>query len=150
MDLIALLAEYGPWSWIVGGMVLLAIELVVPGGVFIWLGTAAITTGIVVLIQPIDWPIQWALFGILAIVGIVLWLKFGRKQLEVETDSPFLNRRAARFVGHEAVLEEPINEGIGRLKLDDTMWRISGPDLPVGTRIKVTGFEGAILKVEAA
>ena len=150
MDLINLLAEYGPWAWIVGGIVLLAVELVVPGGVFVWLGAAAVATGLVDLVWPLSLPLQWALFGLLSLLGIFFWLKFWRNRADdAQTDSPFLNRRAARFVGHETELAEPIKDGFGRLKLDDTMWRISGPDLPAGARIRVIGYEAAVLSVEA-
>ena len=42
MDIIALVAQYGAWSWVVGGLVLLALELVVPGGIFLWLGGSVV------------------------------------------------------------------------------------------------------------
>lgn len=148
MDLIAFLGEYGPWSWIVGGMMLLAIELIVPGGVFVWLGGAAIATGLAVLVLPLGWPVQWALYGILTLVGIILWLKFGRRVANSETDSPFLNERAERFVGRETVLEDAIVQGFGRVKMDDTTWRVAGLDLPKGAKVKILGHDGAVLKVE--
>ena len=66
------------------------------------------------------------------------------------TDNPFLNRRADRFIGHEAVIDEPIKDGFGRLALGDTIWRIAGPDLAAGQKVRVVGSDGAVLKVEAA
>lgn len=149
MDLIAFAAEYGPWSWIVGGMVLLAIELVVPGGIVVWLGVAAIAVGIVTLVQPISWPVQWVLYGVLAIGSLVGWLKFSRRNKGEESDRPFLNRRAERFTGHETVLMESIHEGYGRVELGDSVWRVSGPDMPAGARVRIIGHEGAVLNVEA-
>lgn len=148
MDILSFLAQYGAWSWIIGGLIILAIELIVPGGVFIWLGTAAITTGLVVLVLPIGFAVQWALYGVLALSGIILWLKFGRKAMNTKTDSPFLNKRTERFVGREAVLEDAIHQGFGRVKMDDTTWRVSGDDLPKGARVKIVGHEGVVLKVE--
>lgn len=150
MDLIALIAEYGAWSWIIGGMVLLAIELAVPGGVIVWLGAAAIAVGIITLVQPISWPIQWVLYGILSIASLLAWLNYARRKQGEQSDRPFLNQRAARFVGHEAVLKDGIDGGYGRVVLGDTVWRVSGPELPAGTRVRITGFEGAVLTVEAA
>ena len=38
----------------------------------------------------------------------------------IATDRPYLTRRAERFVGHEAVLDEPIRDGYGRVALGDT------------------------------
>ena len=149
MDLLAFFEQYGPWSWIIGGLILLAIELVVPGGIFIWLGGAAIATGLIILVVPLDFAVQWVLYGALSLVGIVLWLKFGRKMINTKTDSPFLNKRAERFVGREAALEEAIDQGFGRVKMDDTTWRVSGADLPKGSRVKIIGHDGVVLKVEA-
>jgi len=137
-----------PWAWIVAGLVLLGLELVVPGGYLLWMGIAGILTGLLVLFQPIPWPLQWLVFGTWSLVSILLWLRLARNRRK-ESDRPYLNRRAERFVGHEAVLEHPIAGGYGRLALGDTIWRISGPDLPAGQRIRIVGSEGAVLKVEA-
>ena len=54
-----------------------------------------------------------------------------------ETDQPLLNRRGDQLVGRTATLTEPITNGRGRVKFGDTMWRVSGPDLPVGTTVRV-------------
>lgn len=147
MQVVQFLADNGPWSWIVAGLVLLALELVVPGGYLLWMGVAGLAVGLLTLFQPIAWPLQWLIFGGLSLVAIFLWVRFNRGR-ETANDSPFLNRRADRFLGHEAVLEQPIVGGFGRLVLGDSVWRISGSDLPAGARVKVVGSEGAVLKVE--
>jgi membrane protein implicated in regulation of membrane protease activity len=147
MDLIALIAGYGAWSWIVAGLVLLALELVVPGGVLVWLGAAALVTGGLSMLLPIYWPLQFVLYGVLALLAIWLWLKSRRG--ETPTDSPYLNNRATRFVGQEAVLSEPIRGGFGRLALDDTTWRVAGPDLEAGQRVRIVKADGPVLTVEA-
>jgi len=87
-------------------------------------------------------------FGVLALAAIWLWLRT-RKQ-EEPTDRPFLNRRAERIIGHEAVLDEPIRDGEGRVAIGDTTWRVTGPDLAAGSRIRVVDADGPVLKVEAA
>lgn len=149
MDLIAFVVEYGPWSWIVGGMVLLAIELVVPGGIVVWLGVAAIAVGAISLVQPMSWPIQWVLYGVLSVASLVVWLNFSRRNRGEESDRPFLNRRASRFIGSEVVLKDAIVAGYGRVELGDTVWRVAGPDLPVGARVRIIGHDAATLRVEA-
>jgi membrane protein implicated in regulation of membrane protease activity len=148
MQVLEFIASNGAWSWVVAGLVLLALELVAPGGVLIWLGAAALVTGALALLVSIYWPLQFVVFGVLALVSIWLWLRVRRQ--EQPTDSPFLNRRAERFIGHEAVLDEPIRDGQGRVALGDTTWRVTGPDLAAGSRIRVVDAEGAVLKVEAA
>jgi membrane protein implicated in regulation of membrane protease activity len=148
MQIIAMIGSYGGWSWIVAGLVLLALELVVPGGVLLWIGIAALATGGLALALPIYWPVQFLIYGVLALVALGLWLKL--RPAERQTDRPLLNRRAARYLGHEVVLGEALSGGTGRIALDDTVWRVTGPDLPAGTRVRVTGADGAVLSVVAA
>lgn len=148
MQVIDFIATHGAWSWVVAGLILLALELVVPGGVLVWLGGAALVTGFLALFVNIFWPLQFVIFGVLALVSIGLWLKF--RGPGVASDRPFLNQRASRFIGQEAVLDEPIRDGIGRLALDDTVWRVQGPDLAAGSRVRIIEADGALLKVEAA
>jgi membrane protein implicated in regulation of membrane protease activity len=148
MQVVEFIAHNGAWSWVVAGLVLLALELVAPGGVLVWLGGAALVTGGAALFVSIYWPLQFVLFGVLALAAIWLWLRT-RKQ-DQPTDRPFLNRRAERFIGQEVVLDEPIHDGQGRVALGDTTWRVTGPDLAAGARVRVVDADGAVLKVEAA
>lgn len=149
MDLLTTIGEYGAWVWIVVGIILLALELAIPGGFLLWLGVAGIITGLASLFQPISWPFQFLIFGGLSLVLIVAWMRYfkGRDQA---SDKPLLNRRAHVFIGHEAVLDEPISNGFGRLSLGDSIWRIAGPDMPAGRRVRVISADGAVLNVEAA
>jgi membrane protein implicated in regulation of membrane protease activity len=149
MQIIEFIASYGAWSWIVAGLVFLALELLVPGGFLLWLGIAGIVTGLAAMVQPLPWPLQWGLFGILSLISIFAWVRFTRSRPQV-SDRPYLNRRAEQLLGQEGVLEEPITGGFGRLSLGDTVWRVSGPDMPAGQRVRITGADGAVLKVEAS
>ena len=148
MELLSLIAQYGGWSWLVLGFALLALELVVPGGILLWLGVSAVVTALVALLAPATgWPLQFLIFGVLAIGSISAWLRL--RPTEEPSDRPFLNRRAERFVGRELVLDEPIRDGQGRVSLGDTLWRVKGPDLAAGSRIRVVSDEGALLKVDS-
>ena len=147
MAIAELFVSYGPWAWFVTGLVLLALELLVPGGYFLWLGAAGLVTGVLAFVGVITWPWQVTIFGALALVIVIGWTLVTRRRRD-HSDSPFLNRRAERYVGHERVIDEPIKDGSGRLSLDDTIWRIEGPDLAAGTRVRITSAVGAVLKVE--
>lgn len=148
MNLIETIASNGPWAWVIGGLILLGLELAVPGGILVWLGMAGIITGLVTLFWPLAWPLQFLVFGALSLISIVAWLRYAKNR-PPQTDRPYLNRRPDTFIGHEAVLEEPIREGFGRVALGDTLWRVAGPDLPAGRRVRIVGSDGAVLKVEA-
>jgi membrane protein implicated in regulation of membrane protease activity len=148
MQVIEFVASYGAWSWIVAGLILLGLELAVPGGYLLWLGISGIITGGVVFISPISWPMQWLLFGILSLVSIVVWVRWTRGR-QVREDRPNLNRRTDALVGQHAVLSQAIEQGFGRIALGDSYWRVTGDDMPVGTRVKIVGSEGPILRVVA-
>jgi membrane protein implicated in regulation of membrane protease activity len=149
MDVINYLAANGPWSWIIAGLVILGLELMVSGFFLVWLGIAAVLTGLITLAQPLPWAWQWLIFGALSLASILVWTSISRRRRANSTE-PELNRRTDRYIGHEAVLDRPIVDGYGRLALGDTIWRISGPDLPIGQRIRIVGADGAVLRVEAA
>ncbi|TRL32023.1 NfeD family protein [Rhizobium straminoryzae] len=141
----------GPWSWIIIGLVLLAAELAAPGVFLIWIGLAAMLVGALSLFfweQSLwSWQLQLVIFAALA-VAITL---IGRRlfaHAHGESDEPMLNRRGDSLVGRTATLAEPIREGRGRIKLDDSWWSVSGPDLPAGMRVRVAAWTGTELIVE--
>lgn len=147
MTIVEFIAANAVWSWIIAGIVMLGLELILPGGFLLWMGVAGILTGLLTLVLPLGWPVQWLIFGIFSLVSIILWLRLPRNAAKA-SDRPYLNRRADSYIGHEAVLEQPIAGGFGRLALGDTVWRIAGPDLPSGRRIRIVGAQGAVLMVE--
>ena len=149
MVLFDLFVTYGPWAWFVIGLVLLALELVLPGGWFLWLGAGGVLTGILAFIPGVTCPWQVTIFGILALATVIGWRLFTRNRVP-RSDRPLLNRRTEAFIGREAVINEPIADGFGRVTLGDTVWRISGPDLAAGRKIRIIGADGPVLKVEAA
>jgi inner membrane protein len=135
-----IVSELGPWSWIVLGLALLALEIVVPGFFLLWIGIAALLTGALSL-QLWDagfwvWQVQVPVFLVLSLLSAYAGQKImgGRDD---ETDQPLLNRRGEQMIGRIATLTEPITDGRGRIRIDDTMWRVSGPDLPAGARVRV-------------
>ncbi|UJW87570.1 NfeD family protein [Devosia sp. SL43] len=148
MQIVDFVAANAHWSWIVAGLILLGLELVVPGGFLLWMGISGIITGLAAMFWPIGWPLQWLIFGVLSLLMIALWVRWNRSR-PTPTDRPYLNRRADHMIGQEAVLEQAIAQGFGRVVLGDTVWRVSGADLPVGHRVRIIGSEGAVLKVEA-
>ncbi|PPJ45619.1 NfeD family protein [Rhizobium sp. KAs_5_22] len=146
-------AELGPWSWWLLGLLLLAAELLLPGVFLVWIGIGAIATGVLSLLlwetALWGWQIQLLVFAALAVVSTLLGRRFLSKSDQV-TDEPMLNQRGASLVGRTATLQEPIAEGRGRIRLDDTHWPVLGPDLPVGTKVRIVSWNGRDLTVEAA
>ena len=86
---------------------------------------------------------HWWLF---ALAAIPLWRRVGA-HAKATTDQPFLNRRADAFVGQIFTLEKPIVDGAGTVRIDDTVWRVAGPDAPAGSRVRIVQADGANLTV---
>ncbi|AEQ52725.1 NfeD family protein [Pelagibacterium halotolerans] len=151
MDIIALIGENAGWAWLIFGLVLLGAELLVPGVFMVWLGGAALLTGLTVFQTGIGWPLQWGLFGILSVALVSGWLAYSRRRHgdAPPSEDPLINARTARLLGRETALVEAISDGVGRVRIDDTLWRVSGPDLPAGSHVRITGARGGLLEVEA-
>jgi inner membrane protein len=147
--LLELIQWMGGWTWWVVGLILLGVEVLVPGFFFLWFGIAAILIGVSALL--IDWPWQMQVIGFVALSAVTALIgrRFAGNVDETIAD-PLLNLRAGRLEGRTFVLTEPITEGQGRVKIDDTVWQVQGPDAPAGARIKVVGADGATLTVVAA
>ena len=141
--------QLGPWSWLLIGVILLGLELVIPGNVFVWFGVAAILTGALALFTDLGWQIELISFVVLSLVLAVAGRRYFARNLS-PGEQPFLNDRARRLVGGSYVLSEPIVDGHGSIRIDDTNWRVTGPDLPSGTKVRVAGADGAVLAVEKA
>jgi membrane protein implicated in regulation of membrane protease activity len=145
--ILRIVSELGAWSWWIVGLALLCIELVAPGNVFVWFGVAAILTGSLALFADFAWQLQLILFVVLSVVLVII----GRRVFATDNtpgEQPLLNERATRIVGGVYVLHEPIVDGKGRIRVDDAHWRVRGPDLPSGAKVKVSGADGAVLIVE--
>lgn len=138
----------GSWNWFILAGLLMIGELSMPGAYLIWLGLAAGATGLVALALDTPWQVQVVIFAVLAVAAVIVGRLVSPRPSE-GSDRPFLNRRAEGFVGRAFVLEEPISGGVGRVRIDDTVWRIEGADLPAGSRIVVERIEGATLVVRA-
>lgn len=144
------LASLGAWAWIAVAAILLAAEIVVPGTFLLWIGAAAALTGVLFLIFPAPWQIQFVVFGLLTLVAVVGWFRFFKAKSDPASDEPTLNRRAETLLGREFTLEEPIAAGRGRVRLADTVWIITGEDAPSGRKVRVVAVDGATLVVEGA
>jgi len=145
----AFAGDLAPWAWFVLGGVLLVAEIFAPGAFLLWLGLAALVTGVLALGIAMSWQVQVLAFAALAMIAVLI----GRKVTPLPgkaSDRPFLNRRAESYVGRVFTLDLPISGGVGRVRIDDTVWRIEGPDLSPGTDVRVVAADGAVLKVEAA
>jgi membrane protein implicated in regulation of membrane protease activity len=140
----------GTWNWLIFGFILMALELAAPGVFLFWFGLAALLVGLVSFAVHPSWQAQLLMFAVFALAAVPLWRRLALSNNRASQSNPFLNRRTAALVGREFTLEKPIIDGAGTVRIDDTIWRVAGPDAPAGSRVKVVRVDGANLTVAAA
>lgn len=141
------------WYWLAFGIVLMLVEVLVPGVLFLWLGAAAIVTGLLLLAVPgMSWEIQLVVFAVLSVVSVFVGRRYVYSNPE-PTDHPTLNRRGENFVGQQYALDGATSGGQGRVKIGDSLWAVAvrpqGTELSADARVTVTGVDGSTLTVEA-
>jgi inner membrane protein len=141
------LITLGVWNWLILGAVFLALELIAPGAFMLWLGLAALAVGLISFAVDWSWQAQLVTFAVLSLALIPVWRRFA-PNVERPSEAPLLNRRAEGYIGRTFTLENPIIDGVGRVRIDDTIWRVTGPDSPAGSQVRIVRAEGPNLFVE--
>jgi membrane protein implicated in regulation of membrane protease activity len=148
--MIVMFSTLGTWNWLIFGFVLMTLELIAPGVFLFWLGLAALLVGLLSFALHPPWQIQLLMFAVFAAAAVPVWLRLAWGRGAASSDRPFLNRRADALVGRVFTLEKPIVDGSGTVRIDDTIWRVAGPDAPAGSRVRVVQADGANLTVASA
>ncbi|CAG1021802.1 Inner membrane protein YbbJ [Patescibacteria group bacterium] len=136
------------WYWFVLAVLFLVIEILTPGFFFLWMSVASVITGVIVwLFSSLSTDVQLVIFSVLTVIAIILWRMFGKKYV-IETDQPLLNQRGSQYVGRTFNLYEPIENGQGKIKVDDSIWKVHGEDCDIHTKVKVIACRGTVFDVE--
>jgi len=135
------------WQWWVLAVILIVLEVSSPGAFFLWMAISAGIVGLVMLLMPeLGWEIQILVFALFSVISIVAWRLYLLKH-PTESDQPRLNRRGEQYIDRIFTLSEPVVNGQGKIKVDDSIWKIRGDDCPAGSRVKVVGVDGVVLLV---
>lgn len=135
------------WVWLILAAVLGTAEIILPGFFLIWIGLAALVTGLVTMLTGIGEPAQFVIFAVLSIAAVVAGKRWFALN-PIETSDPHLNDRTARLIGEVVTVVEAIEGGTGRVRVGDGVWSAMGANAPVGTRLRVTGAVSGRLTVE--
>lgn len=137
------------WYWLILAAVLFTLEIFAPGAILMWFGFGAALTGLILWLVP-DLALAWQLllFGASSLLSLLAWRQSPWFR-DPPSPEPELNNRLLSQIGKQYVLNEPIVQGSGSIRIGDSSWRVRGTDLPAGTRVKIVGVEGIILLVEA-
>lgn len=134
------------WAWLATGLVLVVLEVLAPGAFLVWIGLAAICTGLVTLWLVLSFSAEVVAFAAFAAVAITVGLVLRRsiRPNQVNTpDSGLVGRRAMAlsFDGQE-----------GRVRLGDSDWPArlvaTASVMPkFETPLEVVGVDGLVLLV---
>lgn len=148
-SVIDLVTAIGPWGWLILGVVLFALETVVPGIYFAWFGAAAALVGTAALIigAPFTWQIQTIAFAVVSVALVGLASRYYRPGAN-KSDVPSLNVRGSEYIGKVAKVAQAIENGRGKVHVSDTIWTAVGIDVPAGTHVRIIGVDGTSLVTE--
>ncbi|MFT5573603.1 MAG: hypothetical protein ACI9FR_002538 [Cryomorphaceae bacterium] len=137
------------WHWLMLACVFLIVEVAAPSAFFLWLCLAAVASAALGFMAPeMAWQAQYIIFAVFCVLSLVAWKKFTKEGSVSETDQPTLNQANLRYIGRTLILSKAIVNGIGKVKVDDSQWAVSGVNSAVGSRVKVVGVDGSVLQVE--
>lgn len=136
------------WLWLIGGVVLLIAELIAPGFFLVFIGAAAIATGLAGLVVPLGLPLQFAIFAVLAFLAARIGGRRAYAMRYEHSADPFLNDPARRLLGRVVIATQTIDANGGRVRVGDSEWSARGGPAAPGERVRIVDFEGNCLKVE--
>jgi membrane protein implicated in regulation of membrane protease activity len=137
------------WLWLIGGVLLLIAEIIAPGFFLVFIGGAAIATGLFTVMFGLGLPLQLALFAIYALLAVMIGRRAYANSADQRSDDPLLNDRVARLVGKVVTVVEAIDDHGGRVRVGDSEWSARGDPAASGERVRITGVDGNCLTVEA-
>jgi inner membrane protein len=138
------------WMWVLGGLLLLVIEVTTPGGFFaVFFGLGAILVGAA---RALGWSgpawLEWLAFTLLSVVSLLLFRRPLMQRFNLSG-----GKRVDRFEDEAAlVLEDITPGGVGKAELRGTTWnaRTDGASvLARGRRCRVERVEGLTLWLRA-
>ncbi|MEE8327276.1 MAG: NfeD family protein [Nitrosomonadaceae bacterium] len=136
------------WHWFIAGVALIVLEVFAPGAFFLWLGVSAGVVGLILVVIPdMGWESQFLIFAVISVVSIAAW-RIRLQKYPTQSEDDNLNSRTKEYIGRIFPLSEPIENGYGKIHVDDSFWQVNGPDCSVDKKVKVISVDGMVLNVE--
>jgi len=136
------------WGWVIAGAILLGAELTFVNAQFylVFIGSAAILTGLATAALPLPEWLQWALFALLAIVSMVAFRS--RIYRRFRGPAPAVRTGPA---GGVITLKEPLAAGAScQAEYGGSFWTVrndSDRPIPPGTRARIVSMHQLTLLV---
>ncbi len=133
------------WIWVLAGLVLMAVEVAIPGGVILlFFGVAALLVGVLVALG-VGGPVWWQalLFSALSVLSLVTLRGPILRRLKASSDEP---DTVDTLLGQQVVLQDELAPGAeGKAELRGTSWiacNLSDERLERGRRCVIERVEG--------
>lgn len=89
----------------------------------------------------------WFLLFAGTVFALYFWMQYRARQRELARPTAE-HRSGMRYIGEALTLQAPIKNGNGRVRLGNRDWVVRGPNLPAGSKVRVTGVDGTVLLVD--
>jgi len=130
--------------WLILGIGLIIIELFLWTVFLLWIGSSAITSGVIYFLFPnISGLMQLLIFAVIAIAATSL----AKKYYPVKTVDEQLHNKAKSHIGKECTIES-IENGVTKVKIGKSLWFAKGSNLSTGQTVKIIDVESSTFIVE--
>jgi inner membrane protein len=135
------------WWWAIGGLLLLFAEVIAPGFFLVFVGAAAIATGLFTLLFSLGLAPQLVLFVLYTALAVMIGKRWYGEPHDGDQRHA-INEPAKRLIGRTVTAVTDVDDHGGRVRVGDGEWNARGGPAAVGERVTVTGIEGNCLIVE--
>lgn len=149
-NVFSFLNDWGMWGWLTFGLILMILELFVPGTFVIWFGFGAVATGLVLAFVPLSVSGQLATFAVCSAISLCFGFFVYKRIFGANKEVAQKNKTGAqKYIGQTFKVTEDIGDDLGKVAVGDTVWLAkSDHSIAKGQRAKVVAVEGTILIVE--
>lgn len=135
------------WIWAIAGILLLIAEIIAPGFFLVFIGAAAIATGLFTLLFDLGLAPQLALFALYSVLAVMIGKRWYGELPQVD-ENLRLNEPGRRMIGKTVIVASDVDDHAGRVRVGDGEWNARGGPAAAGERVTVTGVDGNCLIVE--
>ena len=130
--------------WLILGIALIILELFVWTVFLLWIGSSAITVGVIFFLFPnISGLLQLLIFIVLAVVATLL----SKKYYPIKTVDEQLYDKAKKHIGKECMIVS-IEDEVAKVQIGESLWFAKGSNLSAGQSVKIIGVESSTFIVE--
>ena len=136
-----------PWHWLSAAVLLLVVDMLIGSYYLLWVSFAAFLVALLQWVFGFGWEAQMVVFTVTSVLSVIAWYVYDKKRDKTKP-RPTLNKRGHQYIGRTFQLSDAIINGVGKIKVDDSSWKVKGEDAPINTPVKVIDIDGTVLIVE--